>query len=139
MVAEVRARFCGTASAAAATREAMLAYNFPKMIEAGARLVLGTDAGIFNRYSFGWADHHELARYVQFGLTPAQAIAAATKSPAELLGLHDLGTLEPGKSADFIVLDGDPLEDFRNLRKISAVYIAGKRLDREALLAKWRK
>ena len=117
----------------------MLAYNFPKMIENGARLVLGTDAGIFNRYSFGWADHHELARYVQFGLTPAQALAAATTSPAEYLGLRDMGALQPGKSADFVVLDADPLEDIRNLRRISAVYLNGKKLDRDALLVKWQK
>ena len=138
-VAEIREKFCGAPSAAAANREAMLAYNFPKMIENGARLVLGTDAGIFNRYSFGWADHHELARYVQFGLTPAQALAAATASPALYLGLKDMGTLEAGKSADFVVLDGDPMEDFRNLRRISAVYLGGKKLDREALAAKWKK
>jgi imidazolonepropionase-like amidohydrolase len=137
-VTEIREKFCGPPSAAAATREGILAYNFPKMIESGARLVLGTDAGIFNRYSFGWADHHELARYVQFGLTPAQALAAATSSPAELLGLNDLGSLEVGKSADFIVLDGNPLEDFHNLRRIWAVYLHGKKLDRDALLAKWR-
>ena len=48
------------------------------MIEAGARLALGTDAGVWPRYSFGWADHHELGRYVQLGLTPAQAIVTAT-------------------------------------------------------------
>jgi imidazolonepropionase-like amidohydrolase len=137
-VVEIREKFCGPPSAAAANREAILAYNFPKMIESGARLVLGTDAGIFNRYSFGWADHHELARYVQFGLTPAQALAAATQSPAELLGLNDMGTLEAGKSADFVVLDGDPLTDFGNLRRISAVYLHGQKLDRDALLAKWR-
>jgi imidazolonepropionase-like amidohydrolase len=137
-VTEIREKFCGAPSPATANREAILAYNFPKMIESGARLVLGTDAGIFNRYSFGWADHHELSRYVQFGLTPAQALAAATSSPAELLGLHDLGSLEVGKSADFIVLDGNPLEDFRNLRRISAVYLHGKKLDRDGLLAKWR-
>jgi imidazolonepropionase-like amidohydrolase len=138
-VAEIRDKFCGQPTAAAANREAMLAYNFPKMIENGARLVLGTDAGIFNRYSFGWADHHELARYVQFGLTPAQALASATISPAQYLGLKDVGTLEAGKSADFVVLDADPLEDFRNLRKISAVYLSGKKVDREALAAKWKR
>ena len=138
-VAEIREKFCGPPNANAANREAMLAYNFPKMIENGARLVLGTDAGIFNRYSFGWADHHELARYVQFGLTPAQALAAATTSPAEYLGLRDMGALQPGKSADFVVLDADPLEDIRNLRRISAVYLNGKKLDRDALLVKWQK
>ena len=138
-LADIRTRFCAAPSPAAVNREAMLAWNFPKMMEAGARLVLGTDAGIFNRYSFGWADHHELARYVQFGLTPTQAITAATRAPAELLGLRDMGTLEAGKSADFIVLDADPSEDLRNLRKIAAVYLGGKKLDREALLAKWKK
>ena len=62
-----------------------------KMIANGARLVLGTDAGITSRHAFGWADHHEMARWVQLGLTPAQAIVAATSRPAELLGITDIG------------------------------------------------
>ena len=97
----------------------MLANNVPKMVAAGARLVLGTDAGITARHAFGWADHHEIARWVELGLTPAQAIAAATARPAELLGIKDLGTLATGKSADFIVLDANPLENIRNTRKIA--------------------
>ena len=109
------------------------------MIAAGARIVLGTDAGIVNRYSFGWADHHELARYVQFGLTPAQAITAATARPAELLGIEDMGTLAVGKSADFVVLNADPLKDIRNSRQIANVYLRGAALDRDALLAKWKR
>src|SRR5438309_10559512 len=109
------------------------------MVEAGARVVVGTDAGVSSGYTFGSADHHEIARWVQFGLTPAQAIVAATSRPAELLGLEDSGTLARGKRADFIVLDANPLADIRNTRKITAVYLNGSKLDRDALVAKWRK
>jgi len=130
---------CGPLSPNAATRDATLSYNVAKMVEAGARLVLGTDAGISSGYTFGSADHHEIARWVQFGLTPSQAIVAATSRPADLLALADSGTLAAGKRADFIVLDANPLDDIRNTRKISAVYLSGTKLDRDALVAKWRK
>lgn len=136
-VAAIREGECQPAPNAAA-REENLAYNFPKMIAAGVRVVLGTDAGIFSRYSFGWADHHEMARYVQFGLTPSEMLVAATQRPAELLGLKDEGTLAAGKSADFVVLDANPLDDIHNTRQIASVYLQGKMLDRAALLAKWR-
>jgi len=135
----IRATGCGPMTANALMREQMLAYNFPKMIGAGARLVMGTDAGISNRYSFGWADHHEIARYVQFGLTPAQAIVAATQRPAAMIGISDMGTLAVGKSADFVVLGANPLDDIRNTRKIESVYLRGVLLDRERLLAGWKK
>jgi len=130
---------CGPRSPNAATREATLANNFPKMIASGARLVLGTDAGISSGYTFGSADHHEIARWVEFGLPPADAIVAATSRPAEVLGLKDTGTLEGGKRADFIVLDANPLDNIRNTRQISAVYLAGSKLDRDGLRARWSK
>jgi imidazolonepropionase-like amidohydrolase len=138
-IAQVGASSCGPATANYKKREEMLAWNFPRMIESGARLVLGTDAGISVRYSFGWADHHELGRYVQFGLTPAQAIVAATSRPAEYLGLKDKGTLAKGKSADFIVLDANPLENFANMRRIASVYLGGVKLNRDELAARFKK
>jgi imidazolonepropionase-like amidohydrolase len=137
-LAAIRQTGCGPVSANAANREAMLANNVPKMVAAGARLVLGTDAGITARHAFGWADHHEIARWVDLGLTPAQAITAATSRPAELLGIADLGTLAVGKSADFIVLDANPLENIRNTRKIANVYVRGARLNREALASAFK-
>jgi imidazolonepropionase-like amidohydrolase len=73
------------------------------------------------------------------GLSPADAIVAATSRPAEALGLTDVGMLAPGKAADFLVLNANPLENIRNTRQIDSVYLRGAKLDREALLAKWKK
>jgi imidazolonepropionase-like amidohydrolase len=106
------------------------------MIEAGARVVLGTDTGVHPGHTFGSGEHVELARWVQLGLTPAQAITAATERPAELMGLRDLGTLAAGKRASFIVLDANPLDDIHNTRRISAVYLDGLKFNREALFPK---
>jgi len=130
---------CGPPAPNAATREAVIEYNFPRMIAAGARVVLGTDTGIQPGHTFGSGEHVEMARWVQLGLTPSQAITAATQRPAELLGLRDMGTLAVGKVADFIVLDANPLENIRNTRRISSVYLDGVKFDREALLARWKK
>jgi imidazolonepropionase-like amidohydrolase len=129
---------CGQLPANAATREEMLRNNFPKMIAAGARLVLGTDAGISSGYTFGSAEYHELGRWVQFGLTPAEAIVAATSRSAALMGLPDTGLLGPGKRADFIVIDANPLDDIRNARRINSVYLSGAKINRDSLLNKWK-
>jgi imidazolonepropionase-like amidohydrolase len=130
---------CGPPSPNAPAREAILAYNFPRMIASGARIVLGTDTGIEPGHTFGSGEHLELARWVQLGLTPADAIVGATQRPAELLGLKDTGTLAVGKRADFIVLDANPLENIRNTRRISSVYLDGAKFDRDTMLARWKK
>jgi imidazolonepropionase-like amidohydrolase len=133
---EIHERNCAPPSPAG--RDTTLANNVKAMVAAGARLVLGTDAGIDARHAFGWADHHEIARWVEFGLSPAEAIVAATSRPAELLGIQDLGTLAAGKSADFVVLNANPLENIRNTRQIADVYLRGAALDRASLAAKFR-
>jgi imidazolonepropionase-like amidohydrolase len=138
VLATIRSSGCGAPPANAAARDDLLTNNVQKMVAAGARLVLGTDAGITPRYAFGWADHHEIARWVQFGVSPSQAIIAATRTPAELLGLTDLGLLAAGRSADFIILNANPLENIRNTREIAAVYMRGTALDRNALAAKFK-
>jgi uncharacterized protein (TIGR02145 family) len=130
---------CAPPAANASRREEIIAYNFPRMIAAGARIILGTDTGVEPGHTFGSGAHVELARWVQLGLTPGQAIVAATRRAAESMGLADTGTLAAGKRADFIVLEANPLDDIRNTRKISDVYLGGVRLDREAIKARWKK
>jgi imidazolonepropionase-like amidohydrolase len=126
------------ATAQFAQREENLAYNFPKYVAAGARIVLGTDAGLSEKYSYGFAEHHEIGMYVRLGLTPAEAIVAATSRPTEVLRINDTGILAKGKRADFIVLNANPLENIRNTREIDSVYLDGARLDRETLRAKFK-
>lgn len=126
---------CGTPPASSAERERQMAINFPKYLAAGARVVLATDTGIHPGHTFGSGEHVEIARWVQLGMTPAEAIVAATSRPAELMGLDDLGTLAGGKRASFLVLDANPLDDIRNTRRIADVYLDGRRLDRAALRA----
>jgi imidazolonepropionase-like amidohydrolase len=127
-----------SATAQFAQREENLNYNFPRYIAAGARIVLGTDAGVSAKYSYGFAEHHEIGMYVRLGLTPAEAIIASTSRPTEVLRIGDTGTLAKGKRADFIVLNANPLENIRNTREIDSVYLNGTRLDREALRAKFK-
>ena len=136
ILAEVLSSECRPA--ANAEREAQLRTNFNAMRAAGARVVLGTDAGIRPSKTFGSADHHELTTFVRLGMTTAEAIEVGTARAAEVLGLTDVGTLATGKKADFLVLDANPLDDILNTRRISAVYLRGATLDRDALLAKWK-
>jgi imidazolonepropionase-like amidohydrolase len=107
------------------------ARNLAKLNEAGVRIAFGTDGSV------PWAPHVEMADMVAAGMTPLQVITAATHNSAELLRIPDAGTVQPGKSADFIVLDADPLEDIANTRRISAVYLRGTQVDRAGLRAKW--
>jgi imidazolonepropionase-like amidohydrolase len=102
------------------------ARNLAKMNNAGVRITLGTDG---NR---AWGPHEEMQDMVAAGMLPMQVIVAATRNGAELLRLTDSGTLEAGKSADFIVLDANPLDDITNTRRISSVVLRGAAVDRSA-------
>ena len=104
-----------------------------KMNGAGVPVMAGTDTTA--PYVFpGSSLHEELALLVQAGLTPMQVLQAATKRPAEFLGkLQTQGTIEKGKIADLLLLDGNPLEDIHNTEKIRAVILRGKLLDRQFL------
>jgi len=110
-----------------------------KMNAAGVPILAGTDTTA--PYVFpGSSLHEELALLVQAGLTPMQALQAATKRPAEFLGkLQTQGTIQQGRIADLLLLDANPLEDIHNTEKIRAVILRGKLLDRnflDELLAK---
>jgi imidazolonepropionase-like amidohydrolase len=100
------------------------ARNLAKMNAAGVRITMGTDG---NR---AWGPHEEMDDMVLAGMTPAQVLVSATRNGATLLKINDAGTLEAGKSADFIVLDANPIDDIKNTRKISAVYLRGAQVDR---------
>ena len=96
--------------------------NAKKAIEAGVKIGLGTDAAV---YPHG-LNAHELAVYVSLGMTPLQAIQTATINDADLLGWSDkIGTLEAGKWADIIAVDGDPLQDVTTLQHVKFVMKGG--------------
>lgn len=103
------------------------ARNLARLNSEGMRIALGTDGNT------PWAPHAEMADMVASGMTPSQVIVAATRNSADLLRLSDTGTLENGKSADFIVLDANPLDDITNTRRISAVYLRGAAVNRDAV------
>ena len=113
--------------------------TFSTLVDADVRIGLGSDAGGMSGDQFiGWTAHTELENMVDAGMTPTQALVACTRTSAEILGLEkELGTVAPGKSGDFVVLDANPLEDITNTRKISQVYLRGAAVDRQALRARW--
>jgi imidazolonepropionase-like amidohydrolase len=98
--------------------------NFPKAIKKGVKIALGTDAGGFDWKALNEAKEFEY--YVQYGMTPLQAIRAGTSTAAELLGWGDkLGTIEAGKWADIVAVSGDPLKDIKELQNIKFVMKGG--------------
>jgi len=101
--------------------------NLKALVDAGVKYGFGTDSGPPGRFP-GFFEQWEMELMVSAGLTPQQVIAAATKNAAEFLEAKDLGTLEPKKWADLIVLNKNPLADIKNTRTIDAVYIAGRKV-----------
>lgn len=94
--------------------------------DSGGRIMAGSDAPEFF-HSYGWTLHRELASLVEAGLTPWQALRAATATPAEFLNAAgEWGSIQPGRRADFVLLTANPLSDIRNVGKIDAVSIGGR-------------
>jgi imidazolonepropionase-like amidohydrolase len=114
--------------------------NIAKLKAAGARFVLGTDTGgVTGGQYFGLGSHIELELLVsRGGLTPMEAILTGTRNAAQVLGQSQLGGIAPGKSADFIVLDANPLDNIANTRRIDRVFLRGVEVPRAALKAKWQ-
>ena len=108
--------------------------NTRRLNEAGARIILGCDTGLPD-HLFGYAEQRELELMASAGMTTMEIIVAATSRGAEYLQLADSGVLAPGKRADFLVLDANPLDDIRNTRRIARTFIKGVEIDRAALKA----
>lgn len=103
--------------------------NAKALLDAGVRLASGTDTGPPARFQ-GYFEHLELDELVKGGVTPRQALKAATGDAAACVGLGDrLGTLQAGRAADLIVLSRNPLDDIRHTRTIESVWVAGNRVN----------
>jgi imidazolonepropionase-like amidohydrolase len=107
------------------------ARNLARLSASGVPIALGTDGNA------AWAPHVEMADMVASGMTTAQVIVASTGRAAEFMRLTDTGTVKEGKSADFLVLEGNPLDDITNTRRISAVYLGGAEVNRAAIRDRW--
>ncbi len=116
----------GRAAEGATVWEKMTAIHedtFRRALKAGVKIAFGTDAG-----GFPWTENpaQEFAYMVKWGMTPAQAIRAATVTGSELLGMQDeIGTIEPGKYADIVAVEGNPLKDISVLEKVDFVMKGG--------------
>lgn len=105
---------------------AMNQRNVKKLYDAGVRIGFGTDSGATPLRVPGFAEHRELRLLTEAGLTPLQALHCATENAAALLGLHDRGTLAPGKLADLVVVDGAPDRRIEDADRVVAVFHRGK-------------
>ncbi len=106
--------------------------NFRKVHDAGMVIGMGTDGT-----GDGFGAHEQIASYTKCGMTPAEALVAATSTNATLLRQDRLGLIAAGREASFNVLDANPLDDITNTRRIDRVYLRGVEVDRKALRARW--
>lgn len=140
VIERMREYFAGRepkAVAGARQRYRVLQRSLAKLNAAGAKIVLGADTGLEDHH-FGFAEQLELQAMVEAGMTPSQAIVAATSRAAEFVSRLDTGVLSAGKRADFLVLDANPLDHIANTRRISQVVIGNVQVDRRALVALMR-
>jgi imidazolonepropionase-like amidohydrolase len=104
--------------------------NLRKAADAGVLIVMGTDSGAFPERFQGYFEHLEMEMMAESGLTPDQVLRSATGDAARGMGAEDVGTIRKGSWADFLVLDRNPLQEIRNTRSISSVWVAGNQVER---------
>jgi imidazolonepropionase-like amidohydrolase len=112
--------------------------NIAKLRANGVTLALGSDSAGDPSRTLGWHAIWEVESLAAAGIPPLEVITMSTKTAAEILRLDQLGTVAAGKSADFIILDANPLDNMANIRRISAVYLRGQAVNRAAMRAKWK-
>src|SRR5262249_22583962 len=116
-----------------------LSQGITRFTAAGVRIGVGTDGGGQQGDQFiGWTKHTRPENMVAAGMTPMQVLVAATKTSAGIVAIDEIGMVAPGKSADFVVLDANPLDDITNTRRIAKVYLHGFEIPRAAMTAKWQ-
>jgi imidazolonepropionase-like amidohydrolase len=104
--------------------------NLKLLSDGGVTIAMGTDSGTSLGRWQGYFEHVEMELMVKAGMTAMQTLVAATGNAAKTMAIDaELGTLQPGKRADFVVLTSDPLADIRNTRTIESVWIDGQRID----------
>ncbi len=103
--------------------------NVKTLHDAGVLVAMGTDSGAMPTRIAGFSEHRELQLLVRAGLSPMQAIVCATAHSAAVIGQADeRGTLTPGKRADFLVLEANPLDDIRNTARLASIWHGGKQI-----------
>ncbi len=129
VLAEMQANFVDRPEVA--ERFAVQGRNLGRLASEGMTVALGTDG------NNPWQAHVEMADMVASGMAPHEVLVAATGNGADLMNLPDAGTVAAGKSADFVVLEANPLDDITNTRRIESVYMRGEMIDRDALSRKF--